>query len=118
MRARVLQERATVPVDFFRQAKPTGYEEVDFGKVAEIRHSISENVGRGIRSKFGDRDGRKGGALHKVVLVRIMGTKDAVCGATECTAKRAFRFDNTDQIDRVKTAARFFRTNVCKGRAV
>lgn len=103
----------------FRFSYAKGFEEIDFTKVAEIRHTLSEDpfdkIDVEIDRSLGKTLVRE--TVRKVVLVQVMGRKNAVCGSYECTAKRAFNFDDTDQIDRAKAAACFFRSNICKGRA-
>lgn len=101
----------------FRVSDTDDFEVIDFNAVGEIRHSIVPSFPDTLKLTL-DGYSREQVAqkARKVVLVQVMGTPTAVCGKTECTAKRAFNFDDTDQIDRARRAAHFFREKICKGR--
>jgi hypothetical protein len=101
----------------YRVSDPESFEEIDFNQVGEIRHSIVPSYPHTLELILdGYSEEVIARKVRKVVLVQIMGTPAAVCGKKECTSKRAFNFDDTDQIDRAKRAARFFREQICKGR--
>lgn len=108
----VIEELGSCKYKFSEGAK---FEIIDFSLVAEIRHSVTEDFGSKIRSTFDASVGRNT-YIRKVAMAQVMGTIQAVCGRTECVAKRAFMFDDLDQLDRSKRAAAFFRARFCPGR--